>query len=102
LALTSHIEAGFQRKLKMGVVFIDLRAAYDPVWERWLSDEIYPGRFLCQAVEFTEQYVIKPFFQVFLGDKSSRWRRLNNRLPQASVLAPLLFSLYLSGIPSTL
>jgi hypothetical protein len=62
LALTSHIETGFQRKLKMGVVFIDLRAAYDPVWERWLTDEMYPGRFLCQAVEFTEQYVIKPFF----------------------------------------
>jgi hypothetical protein len=28
LALTPHIEAGFQRKLKPGVVFIDLTAAY--------------------------------------------------------------------------
>jgi hypothetical protein len=42
------------------------------------------------------------FFQVFLGDKSSRWRKLNNGLPQGSVLAPLLFSLYLSDISSTL
>jgi hypothetical protein len=32
LALTSHIEAGFQRKLKKAVVFIDLTAAYDTVW----------------------------------------------------------------------
>jgi hypothetical protein len=32
LALTSHIEAGFQRKLKTGVVFIDLTNSYDTVW----------------------------------------------------------------------
>jgi retron-type reverse transcriptase len=37
------------------------------------------------------------YFQVFLGDK----RRLNNGLPQGSVLAPILFNLYMSGIPIT-
>jgi hypothetical protein len=52
--------------------------------ERWLIVEIYVGRSLCQVVEFIEQYVLKPFFQVFLGDKSSRWRKLNNGLPQGS------------------
>jgi Reverse transcriptase (RNA-dependent DNA polymerase) len=32
LALTSHIETGFERKLKTGTVYIDLTAAYDTVW----------------------------------------------------------------------
>jgi hypothetical protein len=27
----------------------------------WLNVEIYVGRSLCQVVEFTEQYVVKPF-----------------------------------------
>jgi hypothetical protein len=40
------------------------------------------------------------FFQVFLGVKSNRWRRLKNELPQGSVLAPILFNLYLSDVPS--
>jgi hypothetical protein len=32
MALTSHIEASFERKLKTGTIFIDLTAAYDTVW----------------------------------------------------------------------
>jgi hypothetical protein len=31
MALSSHIEAGFERKLKTGTIFIDLTAAYDMV-----------------------------------------------------------------------
>jgi hypothetical protein len=38
------------------------------------------------------------YFQVFFGDQSSRWRRLNNELPQGSVLAPILSVL---NLPST-
>ena len=34
------------------------------------------------------------------GSKSS-WRRLNNNLPQDSVLAPCLFNLYTSDLPNT-
>jgi hypothetical protein len=33
LALTSYIESGFQKRLKTGVVFVDLTAAYDTVWK---------------------------------------------------------------------
>jgi hypothetical protein len=40
------------------------------------------------------------YFQVFLGNQSSRWRRLNNGLPQGSVLAKILFNLYMSDLPS--
>jgi hypothetical protein len=60
LALTSHIEAGLQRKLKTGVVFIDLICVHHRM-ERWRNIEIHAGRSLCQAAEFTEQYVIKSF-----------------------------------------
>ena len=35
-ALTTHIENGFQRKLKTGAVFLDLTAAYDTVWHTGL------------------------------------------------------------------
>jgi hypothetical protein len=41
------------------------------------------------------------YLQVFLGDQSSKWRRLNNGLPQGTVLAPILFNVYMPDLPST-
>jgi hypothetical protein len=41
------------------------------------------------------------YFQVFIGDQSSRWRHLNNGLPQGNVLAPKLINFYMSDFPST-
>jgi hypothetical protein len=36
MALTTHIEAGFQLQLKTEAVFVDLKAAYDTVWREGL------------------------------------------------------------------
>jgi hypothetical protein len=85
MALTSHIEAGFERKLKTRTIFIDLTAAHDTVWRDGLM------------LKFMRVISCSKISRLL----NSRWQRLNNGLPQGSVLAPILFNPYMSDIPIT-
>lgn len=40
-------------------------------------------------------------FKVYMDDKTSNSRSLNNDLAQGSVLAPLLFNVYIADLPTT-
>lgn len=102
LSLTNFIENGFQRKLKTGVVFVDLTAAYDTVWKRGLMYkllEVIPCLAVCDIIC---NMLSDRIFQVFMNGKSSSKLKLNNGIPQGSVLAPLLFNLYVSDLPNSL
>jgi len=52
-------------------------------------------------VAFLEGILANRRFYVYLGNKGSSWRTVNNGLPQGSVLAPTLFNLYMHDIPVT-
>lgn len=85
LTLTNHIESGFQRKMKTGVVFIDLTATYDTVWKRGLLYKLIKAVPCLQIVNVIANMLSDRLFQVFLNDKCSRFRKLNNGLAQGSV-----------------
>lgn len=85
LSLPTFIEAEFQRQLKQSAVFIDLTAAYGSVWRHVFVCKLAP------AIPFLKTITLIKYRHI--------WQ--NHSLPQGSVLAPLVFSLYTVDVAQT-
>ncbi|XP_038075621.1 uncharacterized protein LOC119743290 [Patiria miniata] len=101
--LTRDIKDTFQKGEKAGVVLLNLRAAYDTVWLRGLHLKLLqtiPDRHM---VGFIMEMLSNRSFTLHTSDgQHSRLRRLKNGIPQGSVLAPMLFNIYIHDLPDTL
>ena len=100
--LTQDIEDSFQNNEKVGVVFLDLTAAYDTVLHRGLHLKllrIIPDRHM---VGFIMEMLSDRSIVVHASDgQRSRLRRMKNGVPQCNVLSPMLCNIYISDLPET-
>jgi len=101
--LTQDIEDSFSAKKKAGAVFIDLTAAYDTIWHRGLTCKLLRLLLDRHMVHMIMEMVGNRSFTLTTGNgQRSRLRRIKNGVAQGSVLAPLLFNISISDLPTTI
>ena len=87
---------------KAGAVFVDLTAAYDTVWHRGLTCKLLrllPDKHMVRMIL---ELIQSRGFTFTTGDsKQSRLRRLRNGIPHGSILASLLFNIYIYDLSCT-
>ena len=99
--LMKNIEDSFETKKKADAVFVNLTAAYDIVWHRGLTCKLLrllPNKPMVRMI--LELIRNRSFILTTVDGKRSRLRRLRNDFPQGSVLALLLFIIYINDLPS--
>ena len=90
--LTQNIKDSFEAK-KAGAIFVNLTAAYDTVWHHCLTCKLLRLLSDKHMVKMIVELVRNQSFTLTTGD--SKQSRL-----QGSVLAPLLFNIYMYNLPS--
>ncbi|VVC38695.1 Reverse transcriptase domain [Cinara cedri] len=101
MAVTTHIENGYDRNVKTAVAFIDLSSAYDTVWRKGLLLKFLDVIPCKTVLKLINKMLCNRCFTVYIGEEKRKIKMLNNGLSQDSVLAPLLFNLYIRDLPAT-
>ena len=105
LKMTQAISDGFQSKPKAKhsvLVLLDFSKAYDTVWRQKLLTSLLDKGMPIAYVKWLHGFLQNRQARVRFGRELSSSRTMKQGLPQGSVLAPILFILYINNLAELL
>ena len=98
IRVAQAVSDGFQSRQRSVMALLDFSKAYDTVWRQRLLNTLIGKGLNNRYVLWLSSFLENRQARVRFNGSISRSRKIHQGLPQGSVLAPLLFVLYIDGL----
>jgi hypothetical protein len=88
-----------ERKNNVGLVTLDINAAFDCVWHDGLIFKLHRFGFPIYLIKIIKSFLSNRSFSVHLDGTKSNLHNIGAGVPQGSVLGPILYNIYTSDLP---
>ena len=100
LEMTNEWLWNIDNKHLNGVIFLDLKKAFDTMDHAILLRKLQLHGVDCLSLKWFRSYLSDRKQQTFIGGAQSDFCNVTCGIPQGSILGPLLFTIYISDLPS--
>ena len=97
--LTDKVLKEFEEGLLTGMILIDLQKAFDTIDHEILLQKLKAIKFSESTIKWFKSYLPERIFLVNIENKLSDFGKISCRVPQGSILGPLLFLIYINDMP---
>ncbi|GBM98353.1 RNA-directed DNA polymerase from mobile element jockey [Araneus ventricosus] len=99
LRITNKFVEDFSAKHYTGVVFLNVRKAFDRMWHNGLIVKLMNYRFPVYLIKIIQRFLSKRKFQVKSNQVLSSVDNIQSGTPQVSSLSPTLYNIFNSDFP---